>query len=364
MLPSQAVLTQINHKIQETPNRQGEYKKNTHYSLFLLCGEAGLRVNEAINFDLNAKTQKGLYSIKSKGQKKRYVYIPQKVIKELKANNWRPNQTNRFNFYHFLRKIKREVNLSANIELTPHTLRRSFATYHAESGLLLPLLSKLLGHSSVRTTALYWVNIHPDDIFTANKHANLRPQLTTKNQKIAELAGELAQLTTEKEILQSDLASLNEQNAALRQELSVLSQQKAQETSQWEQIQQNLTEVNQTINHLEQKLTATEYNLNQAQQTNNRLCQQLQTERETNANLTAKLNSYEQNHINLLNAYQIALKDKELAQKQLNQLLETIKTAAKQFHQWSKVNYYQQLEKQNELKAQILQPNPPPWKPR
>src|SRR6185295_14755189 len=66
--------------------------------------------------------------------------------------------------YHFLRKIKQAVNLPASTELTPHTLRRAFATYNAEAGLPLPILSKMLGHSSVRTTALYWMNIyHPDD---------------------------------------------------------------------------------------------------------------------------------------------------------------------------------------------------------
>lgn len=55
------------------------------------------------------------------------------------------------------------MNINANTELTPHTFRRTFTTYHAESGMPLPLLSKLLGHKSVRTTALYWKNIYGDD---------------------------------------------------------------------------------------------------------------------------------------------------------------------------------------------------------
>jgi site-specific recombinase XerD len=49
-----------------------------------LCQKAGLRVSEAVNFNLNQKTEKGLYHIKTKGKKKRYVYIPKKVISELK----------------------------------------------------------------------------------------------------------------------------------------------------------------------------------------------------------------------------------------------------------------------------------------
>ena len=116
-----------------------------------------------MSFDLENKTRQDLYRIqKPKGRKERLVYIPKKVIRELRKNNWQPNQTNRWNFYFFLRKIKRELNISGSVELTPHTLRRSFATYHAESGLSLPILAKMLGHASVRTTALYWQNIHQE----------------------------------------------------------------------------------------------------------------------------------------------------------------------------------------------------------
>lgn len=91
------------------------------------------------------------------------VYVSKEVIRELKKNNWQPNQTNRFNFYHFLRKIKQKTNINPKTELTPHNLRRAFATYHAESGMPLPVLQKLLGHSSIRTTALYWKDIYSDD---------------------------------------------------------------------------------------------------------------------------------------------------------------------------------------------------------
>ena len=155
MFPSNQLLSRISQQILTVPNNHGEFKRKIHYCLFLLGQKAGLRVSEAVNFDLSNKIHKGLYRIKSKGKKKRYVYIPKRVISELKKCQWKPKQTNRFNFYHFLRKIKRELSISQNTELTPHTLRRAFATYHAEHGLPLPLLSKMLGHTSVRTTALY-----------------------------------------------------------------------------------------------------------------------------------------------------------------------------------------------------------------
>jgi site-specific recombinase XerD len=47
------------------------------------------------------------------------------------------------------------MSLPNNVELSPHTLRRCFATYQAISGMPLPVLQKVLGHSKVSTTALY-----------------------------------------------------------------------------------------------------------------------------------------------------------------------------------------------------------------
>ncbi|CAG8525990.1 24632_t:CDS:2 [Racocetra persica] len=41
-------------------------------------------------------------------------------------------------------EFKRELNLEKSTELSPHTLRRSFTTYHAEQGVPLPLLQKIL----------------------------------------------------------------------------------------------------------------------------------------------------------------------------------------------------------------------------
>jgi site-specific recombinase XerD len=47
------------------------------------------------------------------------------------------------------------MNLSERTELTPHTLRRCFATYNHMSGMPLPVLQKVLGHNSLGTTGKY-----------------------------------------------------------------------------------------------------------------------------------------------------------------------------------------------------------------
>jgi integrase len=88
LIPNQQLLVQIRGKITDFPNKQGEYKRQIHYGLFLLCHQAGLRVSEAVNFDLTTKSKKGLYRInRPKGKKERFVYIPKEVIKELKKQN-------------------------------------------------------------------------------------------------------------------------------------------------------------------------------------------------------------------------------------------------------------------------------------
>ena len=89
MLPSLALLEQISQKIKTIPNQQGEYLRKIHYGCFLLGWSCGLRISEAVKFDLAKKTEKSLYRIeKTKGKKERLVYVPKAVIGELKKNNW------------------------------------------------------------------------------------------------------------------------------------------------------------------------------------------------------------------------------------------------------------------------------------
>ena len=127
--------------------------------MFLLCWRVGLRISEAVSFDLSLEHQqseyKNLYLLRGKREKERWVFVAPEIIRELKKRGWKPNSTNRISFFDFLGKVKEEVNLPNNVELTPHTLRRCFAIHQAISGMPLPVLQKVLGHSKVSTTALY-----------------------------------------------------------------------------------------------------------------------------------------------------------------------------------------------------------------
>jgi hypothetical protein len=154
ILPSLSLLDKISQFIKT--KREGKFSLN--YGLFLLSWKSGLRVSEAVSFDYRLKhpRHKDLCLIHGKGNKKRYVYVSREIIQELKSQNWKPNQTNRLNFYHFLQKTKKELNISQNIELTPHTLRRWFTTHNALNGVPMPILQKALGHANIKTTSGYW----------------------------------------------------------------------------------------------------------------------------------------------------------------------------------------------------------------
>lgn len=81
MLPSLSLLERIRQTIKTIPNKQGEYRRKAHYCCYLLCEKAGLRVSEAVNFDLNTKTRKGLYRLnKTKGKKSVMFTSPSKLL--------------------------------------------------------------------------------------------------------------------------------------------------------------------------------------------------------------------------------------------------------------------------------------------
>ena len=158
-LPSQQLLQEIQDFIANRPNHKSERKRWIHYSLFLLCWKVGLRVSEAINFDLEMKHPQpeysDLYLLRGKRRKDRYVYVAPGIIETLKKYNWEPSKTTRRDFWEFLNRVRHDLKINASIELAPHTLRRCFATYNLLANMPLNVLQKVLGHSRVSTTALY-----------------------------------------------------------------------------------------------------------------------------------------------------------------------------------------------------------------
>ena len=132
----------------------------------------GLRVSELINLELNdIDLLEGIVIILGKGSKERVVPIGDYAIKYLKMylehrnelikgenptklflnNHGKP--ITRQGFFKILKKLLKEKGL--NEEVSPHTLRHSFATHLVNRGADLRSIQEMLGHSDISTTKIY-----------------------------------------------------------------------------------------------------------------------------------------------------------------------------------------------------------------
>jgi len=128
---------------------------------------AGLRIGEivAINIeDLNLS--EGLIKVKGKGRKERIVPVGKKAVDAIKKylatsqlTNTLPLFLNKYGKRITTRSVHRIVDkykkLSGLWDITPHSLRHSFATHLLEGGADLRSVQEMLGHASLSTTQRY-----------------------------------------------------------------------------------------------------------------------------------------------------------------------------------------------------------------
>ena len=133
---------------------------------------SGLRVSELLSLQLgNINFNEGYLKIKGKGSKERIVPIGEFALDFINryVTLVRPKYSKNRTKYLFLnrdgapisrqyfwRQIKKYA-LKANIdrEISPHTLRHSFATHLLENGANLKEVQEMLGHTKIETTQIY-----------------------------------------------------------------------------------------------------------------------------------------------------------------------------------------------------------------
>lgn len=134
---------------------------------------AGLRVSETVSLTINqVDLEHGLLRIMGKGRKEREIpigeygiyylklYLEQrqflikkgKQVDALFLNN-HGKQITRQGFFKILKSLLIEKGL--NPDLSPHTLRHSFATHLLSRGADLRSIQEMLGHSDISTTKIY-----------------------------------------------------------------------------------------------------------------------------------------------------------------------------------------------------------------
>ena len=137
----------------------------------------GLRVSELINLEINKIFLEEEYIvIKGKGNKERIVPISPTAIHEIKLYlndrrhldikpgeenilflNRRGRRLTRVMIFYIIKQLADLANIRK--EISPHTLRHSFATHLLEGGANLRAIQQMLGHESISTTEIY---IHID----------------------------------------------------------------------------------------------------------------------------------------------------------------------------------------------------------
>jgi integrase/recombinase XerD len=100
-----------------------------------------------------------------KGRKDRYTILSKRALEELRIyySAYRPKKwlfEGRGGEQYSARSLGKIVTDSARKagiakRVSPHTLRHSFATHLMEAGVPLPVIQKLLGHKSIKTTMIY-----------------------------------------------------------------------------------------------------------------------------------------------------------------------------------------------------------------
>ena len=134
---------------------------------------SGLRVSEIVGLSMDqVSLQRGLLRLIGKGDKERLVPMGEEAqdrleqyLNHARADLLKQQQSNavfitargqamtRQAFWYMIKRSAKKAAIS--FELSPHTLRHSFATHLLNHGADLRVVQMLLGHSDLSTTQIY-----------------------------------------------------------------------------------------------------------------------------------------------------------------------------------------------------------------
>lgn len=176
-LPDVLSTEEIDRMIAQIDMSKSESHRNR--AIIEMLYGSGLRVSELVNLQLsNIYLQEGYMRTTGKGSKQRLVPISPVAIEwfaywlqDRNALDIKPEaadiafvnrygrQLTRAMIFTIIKRLAEATGIQKNI--SPHTLRHSFATHLLQNGADLRIIQQLLGHESISTTEIYThVDIH------------------------------------------------------------------------------------------------------------------------------------------------------------------------------------------------------------
>ena len=157
----------------EQPSKKPPLEAKRDKAMLELLYASGMRVSELVSLNLgDVDTEGGSVRCFGKGNKERIVPIYPQAAQSVKSYlqearpqmvrsadekamfvNFRGTRLTRQGLWQILKGYAKSANLE--VEITPHTLRHSFATHMLSGGADLRVVQELLGHANISTTQIY-----------------------------------------------------------------------------------------------------------------------------------------------------------------------------------------------------------------
>ena len=192
-LPEFLTLDEINRMVSviDLSTAEGQRNKAIIETLY----GSGLRVSELVELKLsNVYWKEGCMLVEGKGSKQRLVPLSDESKRQIELwmmdrnqlkvksgeedilfLNRRGHRLTRVMIFHIVKELALNAGIKKNI--SPHTLRHSFATHLLHNGANLLAIQKMLGHESITTTEIY---THVDAMYLREEILKYHPKNRTE----------------------------------------------------------------------------------------------------------------------------------------------------------------------------------------
>jgi len=171
-LPKPITISQV-RQLLEQPAKLNTLEAKRDKAMLELLYASGMRISELVGLNLgDVNTEEGFVRCFGKGHKERIVPIHEQAARSVKEYigetrpklarkkdeialflNPRGDRLTRQGFWQKLKEYAKSAGLGNQI--SPHTLRHSFATHMLSGGADLRAVQELLGHANISTTQVY-----------------------------------------------------------------------------------------------------------------------------------------------------------------------------------------------------------------